>query len=793
MYTSSHVADQEEPEPAGVFWRVLVLAIFMLGALGVLGLKLWHEQVERNQKWADKVKRGSAVTVRIPSVRGEICDRRGITLVANRSSYCVDFDLPEIVKGYRAAHDGMAPTVEYRATIDQMPEDVKVPDIVKIINEWVVPKFAALDLEKDDPAVHLDYNADQLERHFRTNERVPYQYLYNVSFETVAKLAENGFDIQGVDITVRPVREYIYGAFAPHLLGYVGKPEDINKLSDLSQFTYYQPDIVGRASLEQAYDVYLRGKPGKRVLERTPKGKVGKELDDQSTRPVPGARVYTTIDARVQMIVENALRQAGVGRAAAVVVNPNNGDILAMASVPSYNPNIFIPAIPPEDLKRFDADDTDPLLNRDIVGYVPGSTYKIVTALAGLAAGISPNKAYHCSGGVQYGNKYMKCWIASKGGSHGSQAMREGLKNSCNCYFFQLANDIGGKEHSGLSYIEKVGTAMGLGVKSDLPVSGEKAGLLPGPRYLNANGLSNLITSSGNIANTSIGQGMVQTSPLQMAMVTATVANGGTSYFPRLVSRVVDVEGNDLRDAEGNLVVPVEPRVRANLREMGLTASQIEVVRRGMWKVVNDPGGTGSRAAIKGVEVAGKTGTAQFWRELASGEFVKDNRVWFMCFAPYNQPKYAVCVMVEGAKSGGGVAAPIVQKILKESLALEAGYDPKIAWLDPVQGNFDNVDPITLKDDGSLTKLVAAAFQNADPRPAGGNANEEDPVDNGTAPSERRGARKEATAADVRATADARGKVQRAPRAQPVQKKPNFLERLFGPRKSPSNPPGPRR
>src|SRR5262249_28965143 len=156
---------------------------------------------------------------------------------------------------------------------------------------------------------------------------------------------------------------------------------------------------------------------------------------------------------------------------------------------------------------------------------------------------------------------------------------------------------------------------------------------------------------------------------------------------------------------------------RANLHELGLTSSQIEVVRKGMWKVVNDPGGTGSHAAIKGLDVAGKTGTAQFKRELPTGEFVKDNRVWFLCFAPYNQPKYAICVMVEGAKSGGGVAAPIVQKILKESLALEAGYDPKIAWLDPAQGNFDPIEQITLKDDGSLNKLVATAFQASGQRP----------------------------------------------------------------------------
>jgi penicillin-binding protein 2 len=788
MHASTYVSDRKAPESLGVAWRVLFLAVFMLLALGVLVQKLWHEQVERQQKWTDRVRKGSVVSVRNPSVRGQIHDRRGITLVANRSSYCVDFDLPEIVKGYRAAHNGMAPTKDYWATIDQMPELVKVPDIVTILNEWVIPKFAKLELEKEDAAVRLDYNADQLERHFRTNERVPYQFLYNVSFETVAKLAENDFGVQGVDITVRPVREYIYGAMAAHLLGYVGKPEDINKERDIKSFTYYQPDVVGRASLEQAFDRYLRGRPGKRVLERTPKGRVGKELEDQYVRPTPGAHVYMTLDARIQMIVENALRDAEVGRAAAVVVNPSNGDILAMASVPSYDPNIFIPAIPEEEMTRFDEDETDPLLNRDIVGYVPGSTFKVVTALAGLASGISPTRPYHCSGGVQYGNKYMKCHISPR--SHGSLAMSDGLKKSCNCYFFQLANDIGnGRSKTGLDYIERIGTAMGLGVRSDLPVSGEKAGLLPGPRWLNANGLASMIESSGNIANTSIGQGMVQTSPLQMAMVTATLANGGTSYYPRLVSRVVDSEGNDVRDADGNFAVPVEPKVRANLRDLGLTASQIEVVRKGMWRVVNEAGGTGSKAAVKGVEVAGKTGTAQFKRETSDGEVVKDNRVWFMCFAPYNQPKYAICVMVEGAKSGGGVAAPIVQKILRESLALEAGYEPTVAWLDPVKGNFDHIELVPVAEDGTLTKLVAGAFAGTDARPSARSDDEETSVDHGNEQVVKRDKTRDGPAPDVRKAADARGRVVSRP--QGGIRKPSFFERVFGPRQRPN--PGPRR
>jgi penicillin-binding protein 2 len=250
-----------------------------------------------------------------------------------------------------------------------------------------------------------------------------------------------------------------------------------------------------------------------------------------------------------------------------------------------------------------------------------------------------------------------------------------------------------------------------------------------------------------------------------MAMVTATLANGGISYYPRLISRVVDPAGKDVMDEKGQSVAPQQGRIRADLRER-FNSSQIEVVRRGMWKVVNESGGTGARARVKGVEVAGKTGTAQFWRMGGKDgkDKVKDNHVWFISFAPYTEPKYAVCVMVQGAKSGGGVAAPIAQSILEQSLALDAGYDPQVAWLDPAPGSFDHIDRVELKRDGETAKLVAA-LKLDDKRP-GNAADDAETADHTDGPRRKkvdRARSQKAARPDVRETADDRGAVRAIP------------------------------
>ena len=459
---------------------------------------------------------------------------------------------------------------------------------------------------------------------------------------------------------------------AAQILGYVGAPEDTNNLSDLKDFDFYEPNVQGRTNLEYFIDGVLRGKPGKRILKKNATGKIEGERD--VIQPIAGANVYLTIDARMQYIVERAIRS--VGRAACVVVEPNNGQILAMASVPSYDPNSFIPAITARDWAALKDADADPLTNRAISAYAPGSAYKIVIALAGLSVGLEKAR-FTCAGGVSYGNTYMKCWIAEKRRSHGPQTLTDAIKNSCNAYFYQYGNA------AGIEAIKKVGATLGLGEPSGIELTGEDPGLLPSPDWLRVNKYKKW--SQGQTANTSIGQGYVLANPLQMAMIAATVANGGTAYRPSLIYQIQEADGTMIRRPA---------KIRGNLlKENGIRKDQIELIRRGMWRVVNDPGGTGARAQIPGITVAGKTGTAQFWRD---GD--KDNHTWFIAFAPYESPKIAMAVLVQGAKAGGQVPAPIAAKIIEEILALDRGYDPGVQALAPAVGNFNFVESIDFRD-----------------------------------------------------------------------------------------------
>jgi penicillin-binding protein 2 len=379
-----------------------------------------------------------------------------------------------------------------------------------------------------------------------------------------------------------------------------------------------------------------------------------------------------------------------------------------MASVPSYDPNVFIPSIGTLDWAELTNDETNPLLNRAISAYAPGSTYKIPIALAGLRAGVG-NRTFTCSGGVTYGDKFMRCWIFGKG-AHGTIGLSDALKLSCNAFFYQYGNA------AGIDQIDAMGNMLGLGQKSGLPLSGEAPGVLPGPEWLAAVN-PQARWSSGFTANTAIGQGDVLATPLQMAMIASAVANGGTVYYPRLVDRIV---------AQDGAVVAQDPaRVRSNLiTDAGLTPEQIEKVRRGMWKVVNEAGGTAGRARIKNFEVAGKTGTAQFKR---SG--VDDNHTWFVSFAPYEAPRYVIVTFVQGAKSGGGVAAPIAAKIYDDILKMESGEEtPQLAALEPAKGNFLFVESIdfgrdipaatTVVDDGEAASAPDTAGATQEIRPA---------------------------------------------------------------------------
>src|SRR5947199_9661367 len=297
-----------------------------------------------------------------------------------------------MVKGYRERL-GTPPLTEYRATINGMPKDMKEPDIIKIVNDGIIPRLNDLDLARD-------YNSSRLQRHYRNDTEVPFSYIKDIDFPTMAKFSEHDVGLPGVDIAIKAMRSYVYGALASHLLGYVGMPDELNK-EEARKFTFYQADVEGKSNIEKLMDEYLRGKPGVRYLRKSAKGTIEGVLREDP--PQQGANVFMTIDARIQAIAEEALR--AVSRAGAVVVDPNNGNILAMATVPSFDPNTFIPSIKAKDRKWLQKDDADPMVNRAISCLPPGSTFKLITSLAGLRG--TKNLAganYSCGGGVSYGS-----------------------------------------------------------------------------------------------------------------------------------------------------------------------------------------------------------------------------------------------------------------------------------------------------------------------------------------------------------------------------------------------------
>ena len=735
--------------------RIQFLGLLILIGLGALGLRLWWVQVAHGAEWTAQIRGSSQATVRIPSVRGEIKDRTGLTLVQNRASYEVDFYLPEMVKGYRERF-GQPPLTEYRATISGMPKDQKEPDIIKIVNNGIIPRLDDLDLARD-------YNASRLQRHYRNDTEVPFSYIKDIDFPTMAKFSEHDVGLPGVDIAIKPVRSYVYGALASHLLGYVGAPDDINR-EEAKKFTFYQGDAEGKSNIEKTMDEYLRGKPGVRYLRRNAKGVIDGVLREDP--PQQGANVFLTLDGRIQAIAEEALR--AVSRAGAVVVDPNNGNVLALASVPSFDPNTFIPSIKAKDWKALQKDEGDPLVNRAISCLPPGSTFKLITALAGLRG--TKNLAgakYSCGGGVSYGDHFFRCWVAAKHYTHGTIGLVDAIKVSCDSFFYQYGNA------AGIQSIDHIGKMLGMGEESGLQLSGEQTGNMPGPEWMQIHHPQER-WSQAQTANVSIGQGYTLVSPLQLAMAYAAIANGGVCYYPRLVDKVLKHDGSPLLDEQGNPAAP-PPRVRSDLRQE-IPPDRIELVRKGLWKVVNEDGGTGGRARLKEWVVAGKTGTAQ-----ATDRGHEENVAWFACFAPFDHPKYVVAVMVQGASGHGGeVAGPIADRILERSLALDEGkFDMQVAWLTPAH----HANPLQL--------IKSVAYNEKGGNLGGEDEETADQSQNATAQMASSDA-----APDVEPEADAQGKVTpRVPvaRAVPVSapRPRNFFERLFGARRPPAPAPAP--
>lgn len=735
-------------------FRLYLFTLVLLLGFGALSQRLWNLSVERHEEFKHKVPGTKTLRARVPGVRGEIKDRNGVVLVSNKPSFEVQINLYTLVEEYKkqlAEENERLPKAQ-RRSLPLIPYEYRERGITRTKNEIDIKAIVdeVIISNLNNLGISRGYSAKSLRIHYRTNRGVvPWVYCSDLSFEEFSQFAEHRLGLPGVTVTARAVRQYVYDSLACHLLGYVSQPDEQKVPDDeKSEWDFYVPDDFGVAGIEKSFDADLRGRPGVQTMLQNEKGRLVKALDYQEPRK--GNDVYLTLDARIQYIAERALRESApaIGRGSVVVLDPNTGGVLAMASVPSYNPNKFIPAITPEDFRSYLSNTANPLLNRSVRTYAPGSTYKVMISYAGILDGIENNR-FNCPGSVTYGNKAMKCWIASKGGAHGTLGLTDALMRSCNCFFYLYGN------RAGIANIEKAGKIFGLGERSGIELNEEDPGILPGPAWFRIHQPNLRADSPGLVANTSIGQGFVLASPLQLAGITATTANGGIAYRPHLLKQIMDGP---------EIVREQKPEVRGNFADLGLTSNKLELIRKGMWKVVNEAGGTARGARIDNVEVAGKTGTAQNWR--TDGK--KDNHTLFLSFAPYKDPKFAVCILVQGGHSGGGVAAPIAKRVLEQSLALDSGYKIELAAINEVTGNFDFIQAVSF--DG-LQPVALPASDDEDT----GTVNEDDPPP----PRRTRDTQITRPKIKIREEADAEG-ASAVKNRQPPPRRANIFKRFLG-------------
>lgn len=586
-------------------WEVLRLRL-VAGAMAAgflaLGVALWRVQVASGHRYETDLAKQSIRRVRLPGIRGRIYDRSGRALAENRPGYAVVVYLEELRQP-----GSWERTVEHvDATLDELAARLGLP---------------------------REVSAEDIRRHIRRRLPLPLFAWTDVSEETVARWAEQTPGLPGIDLYTEPVRAYPHGETACHLLGHVGRA-DIAQFED-QPYHYYLPEMAGRSGLERAYDEALRGRAGGRLVRVDVSG--FRHGDMGVREPVAGDDLLLTLDLGVQALAERALGgQAG----AVVVIDPRNGDVLALASRPGFDPNAFVPSLPAALWESLRDDPRKPLLNRAVAGaYPPGSTFKPVVAMAALANGRARASAeFSCSGVFLLGTHPFACWYAP---GHGTIDLRQALRYSCNVYFYRLALQ------AGPDYVWHMAAALGLGRPSGIDLDYEVGGLVPDDAWKRRT--AGDAWRDGDTCNLAIGQGALTATPVQMAVVAAALANGGRVVRPRLVSAT---------RAQGESAF--RRRAAQPAADLHWDPAQLAAVREGMRDVVQAPDGTGRRARVPGVTIAGKTGTAQY----GPGE-TNLHRGWMIAFAPFDTPRYAAAMVIEEAESGGGTVAPRLQVLLR--------------------------------------------------------------------------------------------------------------------------------
>lgn len=589
--------------------RLRVVTGVVAVGLGVLLVALFRVQVLHTDRFGERLEAQSLRRIRLPSARGEITDRAGVVLANNRPSYDIALYL------------------------DQLGRLSKRQDVAPVAQAGIFSLASLLNLP-------VSVSDRDLRRHYERRRPLPLPLWKDLPPETLAAFVERGDVCPGADLLVTPVRQYPRGALAAHVLGFCGKSEPVAE-AEAETFSYYQPDLVGKQGVERGFDADLRGAPGGRLIRVNPAGLKVAEVGHHP--PERGNRLVLTLDSRIQRIVEDALRHAPLSagqqlRGAAVVLDPRSGEILALASQPSFDPNLFNPATPVSQIQALLQQPDNPLLNRAIgARYAPGSTFKPVTLLAGLEAGTTRlTDTVVCSGGLQIGNRHFGCWNRQ---GHGRVDALTAMAASCDVWFYQVG------QRTGADTVAQMARAFGLGEATGLDYSRDAAGLVPTPAWKRERHGERWW--DGDTAQLAIGQSFLLTTPLQMANVAAMLANGGTRWRPHVLKRITTSDG-----------VVLHAQTPQVVSRLSVRPENLDAVRQTLLAAVQSPAGTARRAAVRGLSVAGKTGTAE--HDTPRGRI---NRAWFIGFAPYDQPTLALAVLIEEGQSGGATAAPVAGEI----------------------------------------------------------------------------------------------------------------------------------
>ena len=592
-------------EPGQFRQKFRMLFIIVAVALSLLVIRLWYLQVIKGDELRQRSENNSVRLRKLKPMRGLIMDSSRKILVDNQPS----FDL------------------------------IFIPNRMKDIN-MIVARIKALYTERSlEPPSFASFTG-------KVKPFVPLVIERNIPMEKLAIVETHALELPGVAAEVTPIRKYLNGEMMAQVIGFTGEVSR-DELENSAAAQLSSGDIIGKFGIEKFLDEHIRGKSGAEQVEVNVTGKAVRSLGRIPS--APGNNVVLTIDSALQEAAWNAL---GGRRGAVAVLDPRNGAVLALVSSPSFNPNLFNGGISFDDWEALSNDPHHPMENRSISGqYPPGSTYKVVVAAAALGEGlITPDTTFYCNGAFQLGNHTYHCW-QDKG--HGHIGLHRAIVESCDVYFYNLGKILG------VDKIAAYAKAFGLSAPLGIDLNREKGGLIPTRQWK----LSRMKEpwQAGETISLSIGQGYNLVTPLQLANVYATLANGGTLYRPRLIKQ--------LESAEGQVLKAYGPE---KMGALPLSAQNIQVINQALWGVVNERGGTGSALKRKEADVAGKTGTAQVVGMPQDDKARKSKRVsadfrdhaLFACFAPYGNPEIAVAVVLEHAGHGGSAAAPVARKVI---------------------------------------------------------------------------------------------------------------------------------